>query len=92
MNSDHFRKLERMYLAASCNANLSLQLEVSEGAARITLPINPRLFHSAGALHGSFYFKLLDDSAFFAVNSLFDDAFALTMLISSFFDRSRRAI
>lgn len=31
-----------------------------------------------GAIHGSVYFKLLDDASFFAVNSLIEDAFVLT--------------
>jgi uncharacterized protein (TIGR00369 family) len=29
-------------------------------------------------MHGSVYFKLLDDAAFFAVNSIVEDAFVLT--------------
>ena len=31
-----------------------------------------------GAIHGSVYFKLLDDAAFFAVNSIVEDVFVLT--------------
>jgi uncharacterized protein (TIGR00369 family) len=34
--------------------------------------------HAAGAVHGSAYFKLLDDACFFAVNSLIEDVFVLT--------------
>jgi uncharacterized protein (TIGR00369 family) len=34
-------------------------------------------------VHGSVYFKLLDDSAFFAVNSIVEDAFVLTTSFNS---------
>ena len=36
------------------------------------------MFHAAGAVHGSAYFKVLDDAAWFAVNSLVTDVFVLT--------------
>ncbi len=36
------------------------------------------MHHAAGALHGSVYFKLLDDAAFFAANSLESKVFLLT--------------
>jgi uncharacterized protein (TIGR00369 family) len=36
-------------------------------------------FHSARSLHGSVYFNALDDAAFFAVNSLLNDVFVLTV-------------
>ena len=34
--------------------------------------------HSAGGLHGSVYFKMLDDAAFFAANSIDTERFVLT--------------
>ena len=37
------------------------------------------MVHGGGALHGSAYFKALDDAAYFAVNSLVDDCFVLTV-------------
>ena len=37
-----------------------------------------QLFHGAGAAHGTVYFKMLDDAAFYAVNSLVEDMFVLT--------------
>jgi acyl-coenzyme A thioesterase PaaI-like protein len=37
------------------------------------------LFHPAGAVHGSAYFKALDDAAFIAVDSLVEDLFGLTV-------------
>ncbi len=39
---------------------------------------------AADAVHGSVYFKLLDDAAFFAVNSLIADYFALTASFTTY--------
>lgn len=77
--NDHFRKLERMYLAAPVNQHYRPQLSVSEGQATITMEVDASFFHAAGALHGSVYFKALDDAAFFAVNSLVEKFFVLTV-------------
>ncbi len=44
-------------------------------------------FHAAGAVHGSHYFKALDDAAFFAVASLVDDNFVLTASFNMYFER-----
>lgn len=78
-DEEHFRKLERMYhRGATINQYFLPTLRVSQGAAEITMPVRPELFHAAGALHGSVYFKALDDASFFAVNSLVSDVFVLT--------------
>ena len=82
--SDHFRKLENMYHAAPVNSFYLPKLEVGDGRAVISMEVDPGLFHAAGALHGSVYFKGLDDAAFFAVNSLVDDVFVLTASFNVF--------
>lgn len=46
--------------------------------ATISLVISEKYFHALGAIHGFVYFKLLDDAAFFAVNSIVEDVFVLT--------------
>ncbi|MDH3272888.1 MAG: PaaI family thioesterase [Gemmatimonadota bacterium] len=74
----HFRSLERMYLAAPINQLYEPTIEVAGGSATIEMAVSPRFFHSAGSLHGSVYFKMLDDAAFFAANSLQPDHFVLT--------------
>ncbi|MTI20181.1 PaaI family thioesterase [Fulvivirga sp. RKSG066] len=77
--SDHYRKLEWMYLhGAPINKFYKPAIKVESGAATITIESNPKYFHAANAVHGSVYFKMLDDAAFFAVNSLVLDAFVLT--------------
>jgi uncharacterized protein (TIGR00369 family) len=48
------------------------------------MEVRPELFHGANALHGSVYFKALDDAAFFAVNSLVRDCFVLTVSFNTY--------
>jgi len=79
MNEEHYRKLERMYLSAEFNELYRPQLNISEGAAIVSFDAGPHLHHAGNAVHGSNYFKALDDAAFFAVNSLVEDVFVLTV-------------
>ena len=81
---DHLQKLEHMYLMAPINAFYSPRISVSQGEAEITIPVKPDFFHAADAVHGSVYFKRLDDAAFFAVNSLIEDYFALTASFTTY--------
>jgi uncharacterized protein (TIGR00369 family) len=84
---DHFRKLERMYLGAPINRIYEPVIRISEGGAEITMPMKPDFFHAANAVHGSVYFKALDDSAFFAANSLVFDVFVLTVTYTVYLTR-----
>ncbi len=77
-NAEHFKKLENMYLSAPANAYYAPSIAISKGRAEVRIPIEPKLFHAAGAAHGAVYFKAVDDAAFFAVNSLVTDVFVLT--------------
>jgi uncharacterized protein (TIGR00369 family) len=83
----HFRALERMYLAAPINEIFKPRIEVSSGAAEIEIAVDEKLFHAAGAVHGSVYFKMLDDAAFFAANSLVPDVFVLTASFTVYLTR-----
>ena len=76
---EHYRKLEAMYAAAPINRFYSPTLSVSEGEAEVRVTVGEHLFHSAMAMHGSVYFKMLDDAAWFAANSLVFDVFVLTV-------------
>ena len=84
---EHFRKLERMFHAAPINRFFEPVLRVSEGKAEITVPIKSDFFHAANAVHGSVYFKALDDAAFFAANSLVSDVFVLTVTYTVYLTR-----
>lgn len=80
MNKEHFLKLQNMYAATNVNTQLyeSTECVIEHEKATISLTITDKYFHALGAIHGSVYFKLLDDSAFFAVNSIITDVFVLT--------------
>ena len=80
-SGDHYRKLERMYLSAPVNDIVykGITIEISDGKAELSLQIDPKFFHAANAIHGSVYFKMLDDAAFFAVNSTVTDVFVYTV-------------
>ncbi|MCA1764152.1 MAG: PaaI family thioesterase [Flavobacteriales bacterium] len=53
-------------------------ISISEGRAEVSVEIGDDYFHALNAVHGSVYFKLLDDAAFFAVNSIVTEFFVLT--------------
>ncbi len=79
----HFRALESLYAAAPVNHLFESRLEVPEaGVSRIHFAVDRRHFHAAGAAHGTAYFKMLDDAAFYAANSLVTDRFLLTTQFS----------
>ena len=67
---EHYSNLESMYAAAPVNSIYEPVMEVSEGQATIEIELSEKYHHSAGGVHGSVYFKMLDDAAFFAANSL----------------------
>jgi uncharacterized protein (TIGR00369 family) len=76
-----------MYSTARINAFFSPTLTISEGAAQIVVPVRPDFFHAAHAVHGAVYFKMLDEAAFFAVNSLVEDVFVLTVTFNLYLTR-----
>jgi uncharacterized protein (TIGR00369 family) len=79
--TEHFRRLERMYLSAPVNKEIykGITLVVSPERAELILQVEPKFFHAANATHGSVYFKMLDDAAFFAVNSVVQETFVYTV-------------
>ncbi|MEW5938219.1 MAG: PaaI family thioesterase [Chloroflexota bacterium] len=86
-HTDHYRKLERMYLSAPVNEFYAPSIRISRGEAQVSIAVRPEFFHAANAVHGVVYFKLLDDSAFFAANSLVEDVFVLTVSYTVYFTR-----
>lgn len=78
----HFRALESLYAHAPINRLFESTLEVpGPGLARIRFMVDERHYHAAGAAHGTSYFKMLDDAAFYAANSLVTDRFLLTTAV-----------
>jgi uncharacterized protein (TIGR00369 family) len=88
----HFRALEALYAAAPINQLFESTLEIpASGVARIRFLIDERYYHAAGAAHGTSYFKMLDDAAFYAANSLVTDRFLLTTAFNLLFTRPLKA-
>ena len=83
----HYRKLERMYLSAPVNQFYIPDIHIGERQALVSIPVRREFFHAADCVHGAVYFKLLDDSSFFAANSLVEDVFVLTVSYNVYFTR-----
>lgn len=73
-----------MYLSAPINAQVyeGITIAIGKERAELTLPISSKYHHAANAMHGSVYFKMLDDAAFFAVNSIVEDVFVYTVSLN----------
>ncbi|MAY36150.1 MAG: thioesterase [Spongiibacteraceae bacterium] len=84
---EHFNRLESMYAAAPVNEFYKPMMRVREGEAVIEIELSEKFHHSAGGVHGSVYFKMLDDAAFFAANSLEPEFFVLTTSFTTYITR-----
>jgi len=80
MSNAHFKKLEKIYLDANLNKVIyrNTEIIISKNHSEIKMPINEDYFHALNAIHGSVYFKMLDDAAFFAAQSVVEDYMLLT--------------
>ena len=67
-----------MYHSHPLNEFYKAKITISEKNAIVTLTLKSEFHHAANAVHGSVYWKMLDDSAYFAVNSIVEDVFVLT--------------
>jgi len=84
---EHYRRLRQMYDAAPINEMYQPTMRVSEGIAKIEMEIQPAFLHAGRTMHGAVYFKMLDDAAFFAANSLEMDVFVLTTSFTTYMTR-----
>jgi len=88
----HFDALQSLYAAAPINRLFASRLDVVEsGLARIHFQVDERVYHAAGAAHGTIYFKMLDDAAFYAANTLVSDRFLLTTAFNLLLTRPVKA-
>lgn len=88
----HYRALERLYASAPINRKFASEMQiVSEGQSRLSFTISEDVYHAAGAAHGTIYFKMLDDAAFYAANTLATDRFLLTTSFNLHFTKPVRA-
>jgi uncharacterized protein (TIGR00369 family) len=76
---EHFERLAEMYrIAPIHNFYQGISMKLAPKKATISLPIDERYFHAAMSAHGSVYFKLLDDAAYFACQTEIKDFFIVT--------------
>ena len=86
-DADHHRKLERLYAAAPVSQWYGATIAIDDGQAEVRLATRRDFYHAANAVHGSVYFRVLDDAAFFAVNSRVRDVLVLTVSFTLHFAR-----
>ena len=83
----HHRALEAFFLGGPINRFFQPEIRIGAGEATVWLPIHEPFYHAAGAIHGAVYFKVLDDAAFFAANSLDHEFFLLTTAFTTYLTR-----
>ena len=87
----HLRALEALYASAPVNQLFASRLTLPEaGRSEIRFTVAADSFHAAGAAHGTLYFKMLDDAAFYAANGLVSDRFLLTTAFNLHFTKPMR--
>jgi len=84
----HYRRLEALYQSAPINRLFESTLNiVAPGRSELRFTVSEQSFHAAGAAHGTLYFKMMDDAAFYAANSLISDRFLLTTAFNLHFTK-----
>ncbi len=86
-DAEHYRKLEHLYTAAPISRWYGITIAIADGHAEVRLPVRPEFYHAANAVHGSVYFRALDDAAFFAANSRVREVLVLTVSFTVHFAR-----
>ena len=78
MNLDHYQALLRLYQLAPINQFYKPTMALDKGTARIDIEATASMHHTGGFVHGSVYFKMLDDAAYFAAQTLETEFFLVT--------------
>jgi uncharacterized protein (TIGR00369 family) len=87
----HLHALESLYNSAPINRLFQSHIVLPEaGRSEIRFMVEHDSFHAAGAAHGTLYFKMLDDAAFYAANGLVSDRFLLTTAFNLHFTKPMR--
>jgi uncharacterized protein (TIGR00369 family) len=88
----HYRRLEALYRSAPINGLFESDLRiVAPGQSELRFTVDETSFHAAAAAHGTLYFKMMDDAAFYAANSLISDRFLLTTAFNLHFTKPMRS-
>jgi len=86
-DDEHHRKLERLYAKAPVSRWYGATIAIDDARAEVRIAVRPEFHHAANAVHGSVYFRALDDAAFFAANSRVRDVLVLTVSYTVHFAR-----
>ena len=78
MLDKHFKNLISIYNQAPINKVYKPRMRLALGKCTIKMNILKSFHHSAKSLHGSVYFKMLDDAAWAASNTHVKDVFLFT--------------
>ena len=66
MDNNHLKNLIKIYSIAPINKFYKPKMSLSLGESTIEIKIRRKFFHTGQSVHGSVYFKMLDDAAYFA--------------------------
>ena len=73
-----YQQLVQRYLDHPMHEGLTLTLSSNQGTSTLGITIHPGICNLVGTLHGSYYFKCMDDACFFAAISLKKHHFVAT--------------
>ena len=76
-----------MYYAAPFNQFFKPELTITDHQTEILIKIERHHYHAGGNVHGSIYFKMLDDASFFAAQSMEYDVFLVTTSFTTYLTR-----
>jgi acyl-coenzyme A thioesterase PaaI-like protein len=82
--ASHYKALSGMYLSSPINTFFEPSIEVYNEACTVEVVAKQTFYHAMGGVHGSVYFKLLDDAAFFAANSVETEYSLLTASFTTY--------
>jgi uncharacterized protein (TIGR00369 family) len=66
------------YINHPMHKPLNMSVALKEKSAKITMSVHSSVLNFVGILHGSIYFKLMDDACFFAVIATNQSSFVVT--------------
>ena len=83
----HIAKLTKMYARARINEFYKPRFVIEPDRTTIEIDVDEKYFHAAMAIHGSVYFKVLDDAAYFAACVWEEEYFIVTSSFTTYITR-----
>ena len=79
MDNNHLKNLIKIYSIAPINKFYKPKMSLSLGSSTIEIKIKRKFFNTGQSVHGSVYFKMLDDAAYFASQTCEKEFFLYTV-------------